>query len=325
MKKILIIEDEGDLRAGTAELLKYEGYDTIEASNGFDGVKIAKTEKPDLILCDIRMPGMSGFKVLEELKKCKSFRSIPFIYITGIEERTTFRYGMELGADDYLTKPFSRRELLMAVSSRLERFSTLEQSVKQALTDTETYLEKELSDLRFRITEQRNFTAEVTANNIELMRKLKEKELELTKEVAHITKANSLIQKLKNMIDNELRNDKLSEEQKRILMNLKIRMKDSSVRPDSLTIFQLKFNQTYPDFTIKFARLFSHLTSYDLVFISAMAAGLNTNQLSNLLSISADSVRKSRYRLKRKMGLGKEDDLLKFIYSFHSFNPMTSE
>jgi CRP-like cAMP-binding protein/CheY-like chemotaxis protein len=117
--KILIIEDNNDIRESTAEILELTGYEVKEASNGKIGVEAAQQFKPDLILCDIMMPELDGYGVLYMLNKKPDTAAIPFIFLTAKAERVDFRKGMEMGADDYLTKPFDDIELLNAIESRL--------------------------------------------------------------------------------------------------------------------------------------------------------------------------------------------------------------
>ncbi|MCL4551503.1 MAG: response regulator transcription factor [Bacteroidetes bacterium] len=125
MKKILVIEDEKDIREIISALHSEEGFIVYTAKNGRDGITIAQSELPNLIICDIMMPGMDGYSVLKELSKNDSAKSIPFIFLTAKVERNDIRLGMELGADDYLFKPFKSEELLKSISSRLNRIETL--------------------------------------------------------------------------------------------------------------------------------------------------------------------------------------------------------
>jgi CRP-like cAMP-binding protein/CheY-like chemotaxis protein len=121
MKKILLIEDNKDLRENTAEILTLAQYNVITAKNGKEGVELVQSEKPDLIICDIMMPVLDGHGVLHMLSKNEETSSIPFIFLTAKAERNDFRKGMEMGADDYLTKPFDDVELLNAIESRLKK------------------------------------------------------------------------------------------------------------------------------------------------------------------------------------------------------------
>ena len=107
MTKILLIDDEKAYLENLNTLLEEEGYETVTASNGMDGIEAAKTSQPDLIVCDIMLPDISGYMILEELRKRKSTKLIPFIFLTAKAEMSDLRKGMNLGADDYITKPFS--------------------------------------------------------------------------------------------------------------------------------------------------------------------------------------------------------------------------
>ena len=128
MKTILLIEDNEDIRNNVAEILELSNYRVIVAEDGKIGVEKAIQEKPDLIICDIMMPHLDGYGVLHAVHKNESIKNTPFIFITAKTERSDFRKGMDLGADDYLTKPFNGTELLNAVDRRLEKFDLLKQN-----------------------------------------------------------------------------------------------------------------------------------------------------------------------------------------------------
>lgn len=121
MKKVLVIEDNEDIREGTVEVLQLAGYEAIAAPNGKAGVDMAINEMPDVILCDIMMPELDGYGVLYLLSKNPKVADIPFIFMTAKAERADMRKGMEMGADDYLTKPFDDLELFNAIESRLRK------------------------------------------------------------------------------------------------------------------------------------------------------------------------------------------------------------
>ena len=127
MKKVLLIEDDTTLRENTAELLELENYKVIKASNGKDGLDFAKKELPDVIVCDIMMPKLDGYGVLEGISKSERTKYIPFIFLSAKTERKDVRKGMNLGADDYITKPFEEEELLTAIESRLAKAAILKE------------------------------------------------------------------------------------------------------------------------------------------------------------------------------------------------------
>jgi len=137
MKTILIIEDNNDIRESTAEILELAGYTVHQADNGKRGVDLAFQHKLDLILCDIMMPELDGYGVLYLLSKNVETASIPFIFLTAKAERVDFRKGMEMGADDYLTKPFDDIELLSAIESRLEKKRRQEEYYSKSLQSLE--------------------------------------------------------------------------------------------------------------------------------------------------------------------------------------------
>lgn len=128
MKKILLIEDNAEIRENMAEILDLAGYEVYTAENGMVGVASAIKEKPDLILCDIMMPVLDGYGVLHMIQKNPELQNVPFIFLTAKSERNEIRKGMEMGADDYITKPFDGTELLNAIEARLRKSEQLKQS-----------------------------------------------------------------------------------------------------------------------------------------------------------------------------------------------------
>jgi DNA-binding NarL/FixJ family response regulator len=121
MKTILIIEDEPEMRRNLMTLLRLERYRVLAGENGRVGLELARRERPDLILCDVMMPELDGHGVLKALRDDPATRELPFIFLTAKGERTDLRSGMNLGADDYLTKPVTRVDLLGAVEARFKR------------------------------------------------------------------------------------------------------------------------------------------------------------------------------------------------------------
>ena len=126
-RTILVIDDNTDIRENTAEILELAGYKTVTAENGKKGVEAAVKEKPSLIVCDIMMPELDGYGVLHLLRKNPDTQNTPFIFLTAKTERSDFRKGMEMGADDYVTKPFEDIELLNAIEIRLKKADVLDQ------------------------------------------------------------------------------------------------------------------------------------------------------------------------------------------------------
>ncbi len=129
MKKILVIEDEPEMRRNLTTILRLEKFHPLPAENGRIGVELAKKERPDLILCDVMMPELDGYGVIAALRAAAQTVTIPFIFLTAKGEKPDIRAGMNLGADDYLTKPVAKADLLAAIRSRLER------AVQQAVPD----------------------------------------------------------------------------------------------------------------------------------------------------------------------------------------------
>ena len=121
MKTILVIEDEPDMRRNITTLLRYHDYKAIAAENGREGIAAARRERPDLILCDVMMPELDGYGVLKALQADALLARVPFIFLTAKGEKDDLRSGMNLGADDYLTKPVANADLVQAIETRLRR------------------------------------------------------------------------------------------------------------------------------------------------------------------------------------------------------------
>jgi DNA-binding NarL/FixJ family response regulator len=121
MKKVLVIEDQPQMRRNIATILEMEGFEVAVAENGREGLEKAFASLPDLILCDVMMPEMDGYAVLKALREKASTRVVPFVFLTAKGDKADLRSGMNLGADDYLTKPVSREDLLGAIDARLRR------------------------------------------------------------------------------------------------------------------------------------------------------------------------------------------------------------
>ena len=130
MKKILVIDDAEFILESTSALLEFEGYEVITAENGKIGVEMAKKFKPDLILCDISMPIMDGFEVLDNIRSDSITHRTPFIFLTAFNEKSNMREGMTKGADDYLVKPYTRDEIVSAINAQWKKYNVFEDHVK---------------------------------------------------------------------------------------------------------------------------------------------------------------------------------------------------
>ncbi len=140
MTKILVIEDETPIRENILELLDAEEFEAIGAENGKIGIQLAVAEMPDLILCDVMMPELDGYGVLKALRDTKATATIPFIFLTALADKGDTRKGMELGADDYLTKPCTPDELLKAIAIRLEKQAAANKQSREKLDELRSQL-----------------------------------------------------------------------------------------------------------------------------------------------------------------------------------------
>jgi CRP/FNR family transcriptional regulator, polysaccharide utilization system transcription regulator len=141
-KKILLIEDNPEMRENTAEILELADYDVMTATNGKEGVRLAQTQQPDLIICDIMMPELDGYGVLHMLSKNEQTENIPFIFLTAKAEKNDYRKGMTMGADDYLTKPYDDIELLSAVEVRLKKSERLKTEFSRTAEGLDQFIQE---------------------------------------------------------------------------------------------------------------------------------------------------------------------------------------
>jgi DNA-binding response OmpR family regulator len=157
MKKVLVIEDNQDIRENIVEILELAGYELHHADNGMKGVELALKHLPNIILCDIMMPELDGYGVLHMLHNHMETSSIPFIFLTAKAEYTDQRKGMDLGADDYLTKPFNGIELLNSIESRLKRVEVQKSYYSRSLDQLSALVSKKdgLNELKNVIQERK--------------------------------------------------------------------------------------------------------------------------------------------------------------------------
>jgi len=142
MKTILLIEDNNEMRENTSEILELAGYNVLAAENGKFGVDLALKNTPDLIICDVMMPELDGYGVLHILSKNHKTAGIPFIFLTAKAEKEDFRKGMNLGADDYITKPFNDVELLDALETRFRKTELLKKEFSKNIEGLNEFLNK---------------------------------------------------------------------------------------------------------------------------------------------------------------------------------------
>ena len=145
MIKILVIEDDASVLDNLEDILTLENFQVLTAKNGREGVDVALSQLPDLIVCDVMMPEMDGYAVVKCLRDEPATKTIPFIFLTAKVERLDYREGMESGADDYVTKPFRPQELINAIEVRLARHASLMQPYHDE-TQRSTNLSKQLKD-----------------------------------------------------------------------------------------------------------------------------------------------------------------------------------
>jgi DNA-binding response OmpR family regulator len=137
MTRILIIEDDNDLRRNIVDLLELENYEVFAAVDGEEGVRLSRELKPNLVVCDIMMPKLDGYGVIKQLRQDREGMMTPVIFLTAKTDRQSMRLGMELGADDYLPKPFTQHELLTAIQTQLNKRSVITDLIQKSTRQVE--------------------------------------------------------------------------------------------------------------------------------------------------------------------------------------------
>jgi two-component system, OmpR family, alkaline phosphatase synthesis response regulator PhoP len=313
MQKILVIEDTLSLRDEIEFILKMEGFEVITADDGVSGIEKALKHKPDLILCDIVMPGMDGFEVIQELNTKEKRISFAFIFITALSERKDYREGMELGADDYLVKPFSVDELLKAVNTQLSKYKALDLRINSPIEMIEEDYHNRMLELKEKIEKQQAELNDISGLYGIVQDQLNEKKAQLMQEALRSIEINSTMQEMAKQLSAELNNKNLSDEYRNTLLVIRNKIKKKSVLFNNSAIFQLKFDLTYPNVTATLINKYPNLTRMDRLIISAFLTNLDTTQLSVILNIQPSSVRKYKYRIKQKIGLARDEDFNRFF------------
>ena len=290
-------------------------YEVFQTDNGAEGIELARHYKPDLILCDIMLPEMDGFQILANLRHDDKTSQIPFIFITSLADRANFRAGMELGADDYITKPFTIKELTTAIRIRLEMHYANQLSF--TIENIEKSIRERLHKLEKQIERQKTHISEISESNEMLNLQLKTKESELFEEVFKSIETNSTLLQIKSHLETEIDRKDLNEAQKEVLKSLFLKIERIGNKKDSWRILQLKFNQAYPNFVAKITLRYPDLTQLELTIMSTIIFNMNSSQVASMLNVSPESIRKSRYRLKKRLKLKPDESLFNYIHELN--------
>ena len=240
MKKILVIEDDNSVREGIIELLLNSGYNVFSAKDGVEGVSLAREIIPDLIICDIMMPGLNGYEVLEQLTKKGKKILIPFIYLTAKADMTDLRKGMELGADDYIIKPFESKTILNAITTRLMK------------KENEIKLLKKKEDIKpFSIDKKLSLEDRIFVDSLNKMEFLKVKDLVFINSAGNycklitLNKKTELLRKTLNELQNLLPEDIFLRIHRSVIINLNYVEKISKWTSGTYKVFIKDFNEPF--------------------------------------------------------------------------------
>jgi hypothetical protein len=207
-------------------------------------------------------------------------------------------------ANEYLTKPFSAQELKSCVKSQLEKSKSLEKRVMEKIERIEDYIQERIAGLETVIKLQAFEIGRISVEKLELEKNLNKREEELTKESLLTIDTTITLQNIEKHINAEVNRQDISINERNTLLKLKNHINNRNLFVSSWTLFQVQFNKTYPDFLGKVVKLYPHLSQMELTLTCALSSNHSTDQLAKMFSILPESVRKSKYRLKNRMGLG---------------------
>lgn len=314
--QILVIEDEQDIRESLLDILTLEGYSVASAENGLQGLEEISKKKPDLILCDIMMPDMDGFEVMKKIRQLFPMFEIPLVYITALSERKDFRQAMNLGAEDFISKPFTVDELLTCVEVRLEKSQSIEHRISRELDKIEEEIQRQTDALLQKLKTQEKDLAELNDVKGELEVKLSMKENEAQNESMNMVDLTNMLINLERTINSELERIDITDREKKTFTLLKNRIKSRTKFYNPRSIFQTSFDKSYPHFSSRLTAIYPTISPTEITIACGLATDHTTDSLANLLNILPDSIRKTKYRLKQKLGLNRDENLSEYLKKF---------
>lgn len=313
-ERILIIDDDQDIRELMAETLSREGYEVFTAENGRRGLEVVKYVKPDLVLCDIVMPDLDGYGVLAEVNRIYPAHKVPLVYITGLTGKEEYRMAMEIGANDYLVKPFDSLELKKCIETQLKKSRSLGTYIKLVRRRLLQSACRRIRSLKARVNNQTGKLDQIASENCRLGNELIKKDIELTQEGFRVIDINKIIENLKHEISTELKRPDINSRELHLLKRLLRRSGMHDHHNRTWSVFQMHFDKSHPGFVNMVGSRFPGLTPLELSIICALAVNMETNQLADMLSVLPETVRKSKYRIKKKLGMPRTENLRGLIH-----------
>lgn len=321
MKTILIVEDDTTLRENILDFLREEGYNAISAEDGLVGLQLALSNAPDLILCDIMMPKMNGYDFFKTIQQIKSIAAIPFIFITAKGEREDIRTGMQLGADDYIAKPFDLNDLLMAINTRLQKVERIQQVSDEkffTLVDNPLMGVFVCSENKFEFVNdtfakifglKKSAYLEITFANL-----ISEKEKEFVLEKIH-----RCFKKIHNNL--HITFEAFTENKKAV----KIEMYAGIVNyngADCLVgnVAQINRGKSKPHFSISKDKSAELISKKELNILAMVCQGLSTNEISEHLGRSKRTIETQRASLLMKAGVKNTAELVMYAIQNNLLN-----
>jgi CheY-like chemotaxis protein len=312
---ILVVEDDVIIRENLTEILSYEGFKVVAADGGISGLKMLKHQKPDLILCDIRMPDLDGYEVLNEVKKIYPDYEVPFVFLTALNEGKERRTAMEKGVCDFLTKPFKIHDLKSCINIQLEKSVAIKQRVIREVQRIESITGETIISQNGMIERYKEDIIRITARNNMLEKALEKKDCEEIDEMWSVITLKNAVNDAKNLIKGEIYKFEPKSQIYILLHRVLNRLTEKKVSQKNWALFQIYFDKVYRGFVNRIGVKFPGLTEAELTIVCAISLNLNNTHIADILKVQPESVRKSKYRIKKKMGLDASQSLRKYINS----------
>ncbi len=313
IKNILIIEDEDELRTELIEILYFEGYKTMGASDGRQGIFLARKFLPDLIICDILMPNVNGLDVLKSINEFPETEDTPFIFISALSTNENIRNGMLGGADDYLVKPFKIKDLLNSIKIREKKANRLEERINKTIDNLLNNARSQLNDFD---TTSLQKVKKVPRHPKTKTSKDNKADYDIDSGVLNLIEINNTMRSLKQIIEKSLKYDDLSLKEKETFLLLKDKIDEPKLKSDNRNIFMMKFKNFKPGFIESLGGKHPDLSRDDLLLCCSIYLKLSGKEISKIFGVETASIYKNRYRIKKKLGVKKGIKLFSYLENF---------
>ena len=309
-----LLSDNKLLSKKINEALKDVGFEVLHTDKQETVIEYVPLNNLGPAFLNIIMPKMDGIGVLALLDQNEKVNLIPFIIIKSLAHKFHIKIRTDSEADDHITKPITIENLTRITNAQIEKYYT--PYIGVIIKNIKNNINAKLITLKQTISIQHAQINEISETNNKLSEQIKSKESKLFEEEIKTIELSNTILLLRNQIKKEIIRKDLPEDQKTVFQQFIYKIERICSKKNNWRSFQIRFCQVYPNLLSKFIQHYPKLTQLELTMISAILFNLNSIQVSEILNISPQSVRKSRYRLKKKLKVCDNESLLKFIHEF---------